>query len=274
MEHIDPVTKCVLSLADIHISTDELPSKSTAAKLTSELGIIARNHIKEELASLTNITMQRDATTKKGRHVVGLELSTGDKILTAGLREVENGMAITYVDFTKKIIKDFEDTTETHDNILPKVLSFMTDRIVTEQKAKEKKHLLQLSGKVKQFDVTQPSKNLLQFIQNEQIIPSPSTQISKTKEEIFEQPESLLGKKVKHIWTDNGKDEECHGSIHSYNSGIFEVQYNDIDANNNKSNLYDLTTEEIRTDYAAGFLFCFRRYVNKLLTMIKMSITQ
>ncbi|CAC5393847.1 unnamed protein product [Mytilus coruscus] len=79
--------------------------------------------------------MQRDATTKQGRHFVGLELSTGDKILTAGLREVENGKAITYVDYTKEIIKDIEDTTETHDKILPKISSFMTDRSVTEQKA-------------------------------------------------------------------------------------------------------------------------------------------
>ncbi|CAC5373182.1 unnamed protein product [Mytilus coruscus] len=129
LEHIAPLIKYVLLPADINISTYELPSKSTAAKVTSELGIIAGNQ-----QTLTNITMQRDATTKKGRHFVCLELSTGDKILTAGRREVENGKAITYVDYTKETIKDIEDTTETH-GILPKLSSFMTDRSVTEQKA-------------------------------------------------------------------------------------------------------------------------------------------
>ncbi|CAG2226354.1 unnamed protein product [Mytilus edulis] len=130
LEHIAPLIISVLSLADITLTLDDLPSISTAAKLTSELGIVARNHVKDE-----KITMQRDATTKKGRHFVGLEIATGEKILTAGLREVSNGKASTYVSCTNEIIKDIEITTKSNDKILPKVKSFMTDRSATEHKA-------------------------------------------------------------------------------------------------------------------------------------------
>ncbi|VDI09992.1 Hypothetical predicted protein [Mytilus galloprovincialis] len=135
LEHIAPLIISVLSLADITLTLDDLPSISTAAKLTSELGIVARNHVKDELAPLDKITMQRDATTKKGRHFVGLEIATGEKILTAGLREVSNGKASTYVSCTNEIIKDIEITTQSNDKILPKVKSFMTDRSATEHKA-------------------------------------------------------------------------------------------------------------------------------------------
>ncbi|CAG2229676.1 unnamed protein product [Mytilus edulis] len=76
LEHIALLIISVLSLADIILTLDDLPSISTAAKLTSELGIVARNHVKDE-----KITMQRDATTKKGRHFVGLEIATGEKFL-------------------------------------------------------------------------------------------------------------------------------------------------------------------------------------------------
>ncbi|CAC5406929.1 unnamed protein product [Mytilus coruscus] len=112
LEHIAPLIISVLSLADITLTLDDLPSISTAAKLTSELGIVARNHVKDELAPLDKITMQRDATTKKGRHFVGLEIATGEKVLTAGLREVSNGKASTYVSCTNEIIKDIEITTK------------------------------------------------------------------------------------------------------------------------------------------------------------------
>ncbi|CAC5373557.1 unnamed protein product [Mytilus coruscus] len=135
LEHIAPLIISVLSLADITLTLDDLPSISTAAKLTSELGIVARNHVKDELALLDKITMQRDATTKKGRHFVGLEIATGEKVLTAGLREVSNGKASTYVSCTNEIIKDIEITTKSNDKILPKVKSFMTDRSATEHKA-------------------------------------------------------------------------------------------------------------------------------------------
>ncbi|CAC5426850.1 unnamed protein product [Mytilus coruscus] len=135
LEHIAPLIISVLSLADISLTLDDLPSISTAAKLTSELGIVATNHVKDELAPLHKITMQRDATTKKGRHFVGLEIAIGEKVLTAGLREVSNGKSSTYVSCTNDIINDIQVNTKRNDKILRKVKYFMTNRSATEHKA-------------------------------------------------------------------------------------------------------------------------------------------
>ena len=60
---IDSVIRSVLSMVDIDI--DFLPSKSTAANITSELGLFARQQLTEEMNNITDCTMLRDATTKK-----------------------------------------------------------------------------------------------------------------------------------------------------------------------------------------------------------------
>jgi hypothetical protein len=41
-----------------------LPIKSTAANITSELGLVAGQHLTEEMNNITDCTMLRDATTK------------------------------------------------------------------------------------------------------------------------------------------------------------------------------------------------------------------
>lgn len=46
--------------------------------------------------------MHRDATTKKGKHFYGVQFNTGEKVLSAGVREVCDGKGETYVDVTKK----------------------------------------------------------------------------------------------------------------------------------------------------------------------------
>ena len=49
---IDFVIRSVLSMVDIDI--DSLPSKSTAAKITSELGLVARQQLTEEMNNITD----------------------------------------------------------------------------------------------------------------------------------------------------------------------------------------------------------------------------
>ena len=61
--HIAPIIQSVLELFDIHV--ENLPSKSTAAVLTSEMGVVSGFHLNEELTNSSHITMHRDATTKK-----------------------------------------------------------------------------------------------------------------------------------------------------------------------------------------------------------------
>ena len=128
LEHINPLIKCVLSLVDIDIKG--LPSKSTSCTLTTELGLVSREHVKEEMSGTENITMHRDGTTKKGHHFYGVEFSKEGKTITAGLREVKDGKATTYVDCINEVMQDISDDGQ----ILPKVKNFMTDRCATEQK--------------------------------------------------------------------------------------------------------------------------------------------
>lgn len=57
-----PLIKCVFNLLNMEI--DDLPSKTTASNLTTELGLIAKQHVGEEMDNSGNITMHRDATSK------------------------------------------------------------------------------------------------------------------------------------------------------------------------------------------------------------------
>ncbi|XP_056002923.1 uncharacterized protein LOC125662868 [Ostrea edulis] len=128
LQHISPIIEAVLEIFNIHVQN--LPCKSTAAVLTSEMGVVARNHVNEELCKSENTTMHRDATTKKGRHFYGVQFNTGEKLFTAGVREVCDGKGETYVSAVKEILSDIGNG----DNILNTVSCFMTDRSVTEQK--------------------------------------------------------------------------------------------------------------------------------------------
>ena len=60
--NIGSIIRTVLSLVDIEITY--LPSKSTAANMSIEIGLVAKQHLTEVLGyDGTNYTLQRDATT-------------------------------------------------------------------------------------------------------------------------------------------------------------------------------------------------------------------
>lgn len=67
------------------------------------MGLLGHNQLKEQYLNSENMTMLRDATTKKGRHFYGVNFSLDANIFTAGLREVSDGKADRY-DFTTKDI--------------------------------------------------------------------------------------------------------------------------------------------------------------------------
>ncbi|CAC5426852.1 unnamed protein product [Mytilus coruscus] len=86
------------------------------------------------------------------------------------------------------------------------------------------------------------------------------------QEDIFLKPELLVGKCFIHTWTDNGQDEQWKGRIYSFDGGVFKVQYNDKDGNDQQSELYELTCEEMKTDFTAGY-FVFGGIMFNLSTM-------
>ncbi|KAK3084340.1 hypothetical protein FSP39_011838 [Pinctada imbricata] len=130
LEHVSPVIRSVLSMVDFHV--ENLPSLSTISNFTSELGLVSRIQMEEVLEKTENLTMHRDATTKKGKHYYGVEFSTGEETLTAGIREVSDGKGETYASCTKEILSDISATNSS--KILNNVSNFMTDRSSTEQK--------------------------------------------------------------------------------------------------------------------------------------------
>ena len=104
LQHIRPVFEAVLSLVDFEI--EKLPRLITACKMVNEMGTISRMQLQEQLSS-NKLTMHRDATTKKGHHYYAVEYSNDDgQMLTAGLREVCDGKAETYVKRTHEILGD------------------------------------------------------------------------------------------------------------------------------------------------------------------------
>jgi len=130
LQHIKPIIEGVLSLVDVQI--EKLPSVTTACKMVNELGSISRTQLESELCNSTALTMHRDATTKKGRHFYGVEYSNNNgQTYTAGIREVCDGKAETYLNTTNEILSDITPDTQ---NLINNTTCFMTDRSSTEGK--------------------------------------------------------------------------------------------------------------------------------------------
>ena len=133
-----PIIKSVCNILEIEI--DDLPCIATAKNLTTEAGIVSKQHIADEVKNSDSLTVLRDATTKKGRHYYAVQLSNENKqIFTVGVKEVKDGKASTYVQCTKSVFSDIENTNSvsnqnTENEILQKVTCFMTDRSATEGK--------------------------------------------------------------------------------------------------------------------------------------------
>lgn len=85
-----------------------MPSESTIFNINKEMGIISQLHIEEELKDKNQLTIHRDATTKQGHHYYGVKLSTDEKELTIGLKEISRGTAKKYIDATNKLLKPIQ----------------------------------------------------------------------------------------------------------------------------------------------------------------------
>ena len=134
--------RSVLSMVEIDI--DILPSNSTAANITSELGLVGRQQLTEEINSIADCAILRDATTTKGHHFYMTQTKTSDKTLTLGVKEVSDVKAQTYVSCVNEVVSDINiQNTSTHDhdyctdNFMNKIKHLMTDRSATESKVNE-----------------------------------------------------------------------------------------------------------------------------------------
>ncbi|XP_069109507.1 uncharacterized protein [Argopecten irradians] len=132
MKHIATLIASVLNLVGIDITEKDLPSQSLATEFTTEMAHVNRQHLSQHLQQTDNVTMHRDATTKKGRHFYGVELTSENKTVTLGLKEVADGKGETFFNSCKQMCDDITDGV--HHPIEPKIKNFMTDRSATETK--------------------------------------------------------------------------------------------------------------------------------------------
>lgn len=92
INNIKPVNNAVLSLVNFNILC--IPCKSPNSILILDImSLLGHHQLKGQLLNSENITMLRNATTKKGMHIYGVNFSTEVNIFTAGLREVGDGKA-------------------------------------------------------------------------------------------------------------------------------------------------------------------------------------
>lgn len=64
---------CFIILINMEIG--DLLSKTTASNLTTELGLIAKQHIGAEIDNAKNITIHREETINLFRHYYGVQIT-------------------------------------------------------------------------------------------------------------------------------------------------------------------------------------------------------
>ena len=102
-----------------------------------EMGHISRQHVSETLSTQKDLKILRDDTTKKGKHIYGVKLSTNKDTVTEGLREVSQNTSEELFNATATMISDLSMTAgdiDIHNNVISSVSNTMTDRCPTELK--------------------------------------------------------------------------------------------------------------------------------------------
>eukprot|EP00105_Crassostrea_gigas_P041035 XP_019925183.1 PREDICTED: uncharacterized protein LOC105334137 [Crassostrea gigas] len=171
--------------------------------------------------------MHRDATTKKGHQFYAVQISTGEKVLTAGVREVSDGKGETYI-------------------------GVLQNRRLTILYVKIYLNLLNvqyipffnfLSKKGKVFDEGTLRNNLVMLMN-----------LRKENTETSFSPMDLLSREIIHTWSEDSEDVQWEGKILSHANGVFKVLYWN-DKEKTDSSVFDLTEQEINKDIEDGNLF-------------------
>ena len=102
-----------------------------------EMGHISRQHVSETLSTQKDLKILRDDTTKIGKHIYGVKLSTNKDTVTVGLREVSQNTSGELFNATATMISDLSMTAGDigiHNNVISSVSNKMNDRCPTELK--------------------------------------------------------------------------------------------------------------------------------------------
>ena len=101
-----------------------LPSNASQQRLSGEMASVAKQHLREKLGDERDLTLKYDGTTKKGRHIVEVELETEHDTLLIGAKETVGGTAQDYIECISTVLNEIQP------DMLKKVSNTMTDRVI------------------------------------------------------------------------------------------------------------------------------------------------
>ena len=81
---------------NLTLEEDEVPSRSTAEKMTLVLGVLAEFQAAETILSQQDLTLGFDATTQNGKHYNSIHITTSEKCLVLSIDELAGGSAADY----------------------------------------------------------------------------------------------------------------------------------------------------------------------------------
>lgn len=112
----------------------DLPSRKTQSKFGREMKTLSQQQVRAAVTDATNCTLKYDGTTKIGKHITEVEVSTKDQTFLIGMREQNSGSAAEYVDIIKTCISDITHKSIDCDepcDISLNISNTMSDRVVT-----------------------------------------------------------------------------------------------------------------------------------------------
>ena len=144
VEKMATVVPAICTMAEKSVA--DLPSKSTAAEMLVEAGIVAKLHAAEELANTsTKLMLHNDGTSKKGQHFAAMQFSdTSGRSMSVGVQEMLNGSAQSYFDVYTGMLNSLAElskkrsSTSSVANVAARILAntncTMSDRHIVEKK--------------------------------------------------------------------------------------------------------------------------------------------
>ena len=81
--NISSLIKYIIQIFTGH-KLEKMPSEATIFNMSKEAGIISNKQLKEAVEESKDITLLRDATTKRGHHYYGTKINTNNKEYTLG----------------------------------------------------------------------------------------------------------------------------------------------------------------------------------------------
>ena len=136
LAHAQGLITCTLKTLGNH-DTPVLPSKSTIARMSTEVSVLSCLQAVEALLDSDCATLAWDATTLAGKHLNEIHIQTESKTFTVSVQELPGGKTVEYVAHITSVINRMAelygayrglDAVAVKEQIISKIRSTMSDR--------------------------------------------------------------------------------------------------------------------------------------------------